>query len=258
MCEVYGRYFWMNKRIYRIPYAESLNSSQLDAVTMTEGPILVVAGAGSGKTRTLTYRVARLVEEGISPRSILLLTFTRKAADEMLKRASQLLDDRCENVSGGTFHSFANMVLRRNAASIGFDSGFSIIDRSDSESLISMLRKEMGFVSMYRSFPRKQTLATIFSKAVNKVLPVEEVIFNDYSHFSPFLEGIMDLYQAYEKRKAEHCFLDFDDLLVFLRQVLKEQSGLRERLTQEYRQSNSGRHHLFIGRSGKERNGRRG
>jgi len=202
---------------------------------MTEGPILVVAGAGSGKTRTLTYRVARLVEEGISPRSILLLTFTRKAADEMLKRASQLLDDRCENVSGGTFHSFANMVLRRNAASIGFDSGFSIIDRSDSESLISMLRKEMGFVSMYRSFPRKQTLATIFSKAVNKVLPVEEVIFNDYSHFSPFLEGIMDLYQAYEKRKAEHCFLDFDDLLVFLRQVLKEQSGLRERLTQEYR-----------------------
>ena len=221
--------------MYRIPYAEALNSSQLDAVTMTEGPILVVAGAGSGKTRTLTYRVARLVEEGISPRSILLLTFTRKAADEMLKRASQLLDDRCENVSGGTFHSFANMVLRRNAASIGFDSGFSIIDRSDSESLISMLRKEMGFVSTYRSFPRKQTLATIFSKAVNKVLPVEEVIFNDYSHFSPFLEGIMDLYQAYEKRKAEHCFLDFDDLLVFLRQVLKEQSGLRERLTQEYR-----------------------
>ena len=221
--------------MYRIPYAEALNSSQLDAVTMTEGPILVVAGAGSGKTRTLTYRVARLVEEGISPRSILLLTFTRKAADEMLKRASQLLDDRCENVSGGTFHSFANMVLRRNAVSIGFDSGFSIIDRSDSESLISMLRKEMGFVSMYRSFPRKQTLATIFSKAVNKVLPVEEVIFNDYSHFSPFLEGIMDLYQAYEKRKAEHCFLDFDDLLVFLRQVLKEQSGLRERLTQEYR-----------------------
>ena len=225
----------MDKKKYKIPYEQALNSSQLDAVIKTEGSILVIAGAGSGKTRTLTYRVARLVEEGISPSSILLLTFTRKAADEMLKRASQLLDDRCEKVSGGTFHSFANMVLRRNAASIGFDKGFSIIDRSDSESLISMLRKEMGFVSKYRSFPRKRTLATIFSKAVNKVLPIEEVIFNDYSHFTPFLDGIMELQQAYGKRKTEHSFLDFDDLLVRLRQALREQSDLRDRLTRQFR-----------------------
>ncbi len=225
----------MNEKKYKIPYEQALNSSQLDAVIKTEGPILVIAGAGSGKTRTLTYRVARLVEEGISPSSILLMTFTRKAADEMLKRACQLLDDRCEKTSGGTFHSFANMVLRRNAASIGFDQGFSIIDRPDSESLINMLRKEMGFVTKYRSFPRKRTLATIFSKAVNKVLPIEEVIFNDYSHFTPFLDGIMELQQAYGKRKAEHSFLDFDDLLVCLRQALREQSDLRDRLTRQYR-----------------------
>lgn len=225
----------MDRNKYRIPYEQDLNSSQLAAVVKTEGPVLVIAGAGSGKTRTLTYRVARLVEEGISPGAILLLTFTRKAADEMLKRASQLLDDRCEKVSGGTFHSFANSVLHRNAKAIGFDKGFSIIDRSDSESLIGMLRKEMGFVSKYRSFPRKQTLATMFSKAVNKVIPIEEVVFNDYSHFSPFLDGIIELQQAYGNRKSEHAFLDFDDLLVCLRQVLREQTDLRNRLVQQYR-----------------------
>ncbi|MGB2929219.1 MAG: UvrD-helicase domain-containing protein, partial [Desulfobacterales bacterium] len=159
-----------------IPYKKALNPSQLDAVQFKEGPLLVIAGAGSGKTRTLTYRVARLVEEGISPGSILLLTFTRKASQEMLKRAAALLDNRCERVSGGTFHSFSHAVLRRYASKIGFDRDFSIIDRTDAEQLISMLRKEMGAFSRDRSFPRKQTLANIFSRSVNKVLSVEDVV----------------------------------------------------------------------------------
>ena len=127
----------------RILYKKALNSSQMEAVNCKKGPLLVIAGAGSGKTRTLTYRVASLVEEGISPDSILLLTFTRKASQEMLKRAAELLDNRCERVAGGTFHSFAHAVLRRHASKIGFDRNFSIMDRTESEQLISMLRKEM-------------------------------------------------------------------------------------------------------------------
>ncbi len=109
-----------NSGKFRIRYEEQLNSSQLQAVTTTEGPLLVIAGAGSGKTRTLTYRVARLVEDGVSPSSILLLTFTRKAAQQMLLRATKLLDRRCENVAGGTFHSFGNIILRKYAAALGY------------------------------------------------------------------------------------------------------------------------------------------
>ena len=125
---------------HKIAYHTALNQPQLEAVFFEHGPLLVIAGAGSGKTRTLTYRVARLVEKGVSPPSILLLTFTRKAAHEMLRRASALLDQRCEHVAGGTFHSFANTILRQHAHHLGFNHGFSIMDRSDAEGLISMLR----------------------------------------------------------------------------------------------------------------------
>jgi DNA helicase-2/ATP-dependent DNA helicase PcrA len=128
----------MNRRII---YEKELNPSQLEAVNFNQGPLLVIAGAGSGKTRTLTYRVARLVDEGVSPGSILLLTFTRKASQEMLKRATHLLDKRCANVAGGTFHSFAYAVLRKYASKVGFEHGFSIIDRADAEDLVGMLRK---------------------------------------------------------------------------------------------------------------------
>ena len=130
------------KHEFQIAYEKDLNSSQYEAVIHTKGPLLVIAGAGSGKTRTLTYRVARLVEEGTSPSSILLLTFTRKASQEMLRRAAGLLDNRCERVSGGTFHSFANYILRRYHHRMGLDSGFNILDRDDSEALIGIIRKE--------------------------------------------------------------------------------------------------------------------
>jgi len=217
-----------------VPYKEALNPSQLEAVNFKEGPLLVIAGAGSGKTRTLTYRVARLVEEGISPKAILLLTFTRKASQEMLKRASALLDNRCERVSGGTFHSFSHAVLRRYASKIGFAHDFSIIDRTDAEQLISMLRKEMGAFSRNRSFPRKRTLANIFSRAVNKVLPVEDVILNDYPHFISHLEAIVALSKAYQKQKAENNFFDYDDLLVYLEILLKNHSDVRDNICSTY------------------------
>jgi DNA helicase-2/ATP-dependent DNA helicase PcrA len=218
-----------------IPYHEALNSSQLEAVNFNKGPLLVIAGAGSGKTRALTYRVARLVEKGVAPDSILLLTFTRKASFEMLKRAALLLDNRCEKVAGGTFHSFANTVLRRYAPKVGFNRDYSILDRADSESLISMLRKEMTFIAGHRSFPRKQTLANIFGRAVNKAVPIELVILNDYPHFAHHTEAIIALSNDYKRHKAEHFFFDYDDLLVYLKTLLKDHADICQSISSTYR-----------------------
>jgi len=230
--DVYLQILMKNKS--QISYKKALNPSQLEAVNFKEGPLLVIAGAGSGKTRTLTYRVARLVEEGISPDAILLLTFTRKASQQMLKRATALLDNRCERVAGGTFHSFSHGVLRRYASKIGFDHDFSIIDRTDAEQLISMLRKEMGVFSSGRSFPRKQTLVNIFGRAVNKVLSVEDVVLNDYPHFTSQIEAIVALFNAYRKQKAENNLFDYDDLLVYLAMLLKNHADVREKICSTY------------------------
>jgi DNA helicase II / ATP-dependent DNA helicase PcrA len=218
----------------RIDYAEVLNPAQLEAVTFDKGPLLVIAGAGSGKTRTLTYRVARLVEEGVSPKAILLLSFTRKASQEMLSRASRLLDERCREVSGGTFHSFANNVLHRYAGAIGFSQGFSIIDRGDSEDLIGMIRKELSSIEDVRQLPRKSTLGSIFSRSVNKGLPLDEVIYEEYPHFSGQHELIAKIWMTYAQRKREHHFLDYDDLLIFLHRLLSEHHHIRERLSTAY------------------------
>jgi len=224
-----------HKEHFRIKYEEELNPSQIEAVTSLDGPMLVIAGAGSGKTRTLTYRVARLVEKGISPAAILLLTFTRKASLEMISRAAQLLDSRCEKVSGGTFHSFSNSMLRKYASILGFDNKYTILDRVDAESLIGMLRKELEPGSKHRSFPRKRTLANIFSRAVNKVISIEDVIYNDYPHFQPYLEDILNLSEEYEKRKVIHNFFDYDDLLVSFNLLLKNHTDIRERISSSYK-----------------------
>ena len=224
-----------HKEHFNIKYEKELNPAQIEAVTSLDGPMLVIAGAGSGKTRTLTYRVARLVERGISPAEILLLTFTRKASLEMISRAAQLLDSRCERVSGGTFHSFSNSMLRKYASILGFDNRYTILDRVDAESLIGMLRKEFELGSKHRSFPRKRTLANIFSRAVNKVISVEDVIYNDYPHFQPYLEDILNLSKEYEKRKVIHKFFDYDDLLVSFNLLLKNHTDIREKISSSYR-----------------------
>ncbi len=220
----------------RISYKIALNAGQLEAVNFNDGSLLVIAGAGSGKTRTLTYRVARLVEEGISPSAILLLTFTRRAAGEMIDRATALLDNRCKKVSGGTFHSFANTVLRKYASSVGYDNRYTIIDRVDSEGLISMLRKETAPASLSNNaFPNKKTLANIFSKSVNKVLPVEDVVMNDFPHFSMDLDTIIDLSLKYQRQKAQHNFFDYDDLLIKLKELLEKHPDTREQISSSYR-----------------------
>ena len=223
------------ERAFSIPYEQVLNPSQYEAVTTLEGPILVIAGAGSGKTRTLTYRVARLVEQGVPPGSILLLTFTRKASAEMLRRAAVLLDQRCERVAGGTFHSFGNSTLRRYAQKLGFESGFNILDRADAEDAISLLRTRLKLNVRGRRFPRKRTIANIYSKAVNKVLPIEEVIFEDYPHFTREIEDLLRLHDRYERHKKKHLLMDYDDLLVGLKTLLEENPDVLERLSRAYR-----------------------
>jgi DNA helicase-2/ATP-dependent DNA helicase PcrA len=220
---------------FQIQYEAQLNASQLEAVMATEGPLLVIAGAGSGKTRTLTYRVARLVEKGVAPSSILLLTFTRKAAQQMLQRATQLLDRRCEHVAGGTFHSFGNLILRKYAAALGISSSFAIFDRVDAEALISLLRKEIATATNSRSLPRKHTLANIFSRAVNKMIPIDDVVYDDYPHLSNELESINSIFHSYKRYKSENNFFDFDDLLIHLLQLLKTHPDIRNRISSSYR-----------------------
>ncbi|WP_054031779.1 ATP-dependent helicase [Desulfatitalea tepidiphila] len=217
-----------------IQFHELLNPEQLEAVTFGDGPLLVIAGAGSGKTRTLTHRVAHLVQRGVAPNTILLLSFTRKASQEMLRRASELLDRRCREVAGGTFHSFSNSILRRYSAKIGFPQGFSIMDRSDAEDLIGFIRKALDTTEQGRHLPRKSTLATLFSRAINKNTTLEEIIYEDYPHFGFQIDLINKIWIGYQNRKRELSLLDFDDLLVYFHRLLSENPDVRDRLTTSY------------------------
>ncbi len=219
---------------FTIKYEEDLNPAQLAVVMTLEGPILVIAGAGSGKTRTLVYRVARLIESGVHPQRILLLTFTRRAAQEMLKRAGLLLQASCDRVSGGTFHSTANTLLRKHGEAIGLEPSFTILDRSDTEDVIHLLRTSHGYNEKERRFPRKNTLAEIFSQSVNKMLSLEEVVMEDYSHFSPHIADIVQLEKLYTHYKQQRMLLDYDDLLVRLMELLETQPSVRRRLSEAY------------------------
>ncbi len=219
----------------RIDFEGELNAEQYSAVTSLEGPHLVIAGAGSGKTRTLVYRVAHLVLQGVHPESILLLTFTRRSAQEMLRRAVGLLDERCHRVSGGTFHSFANITLRRYADRLGYSNSFTIIDRADCVDMIGILRTEGGYERQGRRFPRAETLLNLFSKEINTHRPLEELLEADYGQFVDDLEAIRELRKSYAERKREHNVMDYDDLLVNLRDLLAEHPVARRQLTSTYR-----------------------
>jgi len=219
---------------FRIAYAEELNPQQLEAATTLDGPVLVVAGAGSGKTRTLVYRVARLVESGVPSGAILLLTFTRKAAEEMLRRAAGLVGGSCAQVAGGTFHSFAHLTLRRYGRTVGLDSGFTILDRSDSEDVINLLRAEAGLDRKEKRFPRKQALAELFSMAVNKQTAVVDLVAHEYPHLYEQLDPIVALHGRYVEFKTRRQLVDYDDLLVKLRDALAD-IELAERLGHQYR-----------------------
>lgn len=220
---------------YAIDYHGELNPQQLEAVTSIDGPFLVIAGAGSGKTRTLVYRVAFLVEQGIAPESILLLTFTRKAAQEMMRRAASILDDRCSRVAGGTFHSFANLMLRRYAAALGMHSNFTIVDRGDAEDIIQVIRVNLELNKKGRRFPRKSTLMELISKSVNKCTDLLSILTEEYPHFTEELEDIQKVARLYEEFKERKQIMDYDDLLVNLKRLLKENPVLLKKISRDYR-----------------------
>ncbi|HRN27680.1 MAG: ATP-dependent helicase [Ignavibacteriaceae bacterium] len=207
---------------FTINYREELNASQFEAASAVNGCYLIIAGAGTGKTRTLVFRVARLIELGYDPNSILLLTFTRKAANEMMKRSSMLLDDRCSKIRGGTFHSFANLTLRKYAKVIGLDSSFTILDQGDSSDVINLIRSQDGFITKEKRFPNKQTLNKVFSLSVNTGRKIEEIIENDYPHFIPLLDKILQIQKIFTEYKRRNNLLDYDDLLVYLREFLNK------------------------------------
>ncbi len=218
-----------------IDFAADLNPAQRAAVAALDGPHLIVAGAGSGKTRTLVYRVANLVARGVAPESILLLTFTRRAAHEMLRRAEAILDERCRRVAGGTFHSFANLVLRRYGQKLGYEGGFTILDRADAADLVGLLRTEGGYDRQGRRFPRKDTILDLFSKQVNTHRPLADLLAEDYPQFLDDLDALSELARAYEARKREHNVMDYDDLLVNLRDLLVHHEEVRGKLAALYR-----------------------
>ena len=211
-------------RRFLIDYKEELNPSQYEAAVTHRGPLLVLAGAGSGKTRTLVFRVARMVEEGIDPASILLLTFTRRASEEMLQRVEALLGSRCDRVTGGTFHSFANTILRRYAQLLGFANAFTILDRSDSEDVINLIRSRMGLDKKERRFPRKQTILEILSLAANKTCGVAAVLDEQFPHLFDELDELGQIADYYRDYKRERSLLDYDDLLSYLRELLRGSS----------------------------------
>ncbi len=205
-----------------IDYAAELNEQQYAAVTAPPGPLLVIAGAGSGKTRTLTYRVAYLLENGVDPRNILLLTFTNKAARQMLDRVANLLPIDASGLWGGTFHSIGNRMLRRHGNALGYSSGFTIMDREDQKDLLNAVVAGSGIDPKEIRFPKGDVLADIYSFVVNTERPIEELLAEKFPYFLPLLEQIKEVHTRYEKRKKSTNSLDFDDLLEKTLRMLKE------------------------------------
>ena len=224
----------MVNKNYKVNYSQDLNEKQLETVMFNDGALLVIAGAGSGKTKTLTYRVARLIEDGVSPNNILLLTFTKKAAHEMLSRASLVLDERCEKVAGGTFHSFANIILRKYAFALKLKNNFTIMDRSDCEDIINHITGQM-FPKKEKRFPKKSTILDIYSKSVNKVTPAKEVIEDEFPQFEHCTDKIIEIHKNYVAYKRENSILDYDDLLVYLKILLENNEQLRQKISGEYK-----------------------
>jgi len=224
----------------------SLNAPQRRAVTYGEplpggkgfraGPLLIVAGAGTGKTNTLAHRVAHLAMSGVDPARILMLTFTRRAAAEMKRRANEIMREAFNDKLGskasaisqrmtwaGTFHSVANRLLRHYAKHVGLDPSFTVLDRSDSADLLDTVRTEMGFSGKGQRFPRKDTCIGIYSYRVNTQKSLKETLESQYAWCASHEEDIGKLLRGYVERKAQYRVLDFDDLLLYWHAMMSEE-----------------------------------
>jgi len=211
-----------------IDYARELNEQQFAAVTALPGPALVIAGAGSGKTRTLTYRVAYLLEQGIPADRVLLLTFTNKAAGEMMRRVSDLLGHELRSLWGGTFHSIGARILRLHAETLGYQRDFTILDRDDAKDLIKAGLADAKIDAKDKHFPKADVLNEIFSLAANTHKTIPELVEGQFSYFSQFATEIADQQKRYHARKLASNGMDFDDLLALWLKLLQEHAEIRE------------------------------
>jgi DNA helicase-2/ATP-dependent DNA helicase PcrA len=190
---------------------------QRKAVDHEDGPLLIVAGAGTGKTRTLVSRLARLLEEGVAPERILLVTFSRRAAAEMIRRAGQIADPAsARRVEAGTFHSVAHRVLRRYRPALGLAEGFSVLDPGDVRDLIGLVRTPVA-ASVGRRFPRTETVTAIYSRVVSSQVRLEDTVLRVFPWCADDLEGLSAIFSAYTERKRAQHLLDFEDLLLHWR-----------------------------------------
>lgn len=217
-----------------LEFLKELNPSQAEAVRTVFGPLLVIAGAGSGKTKTITCRMAYLVAQGVSPDKILLLTFTRKASREMIERTGILLKMDCDKIMGGTFHSLCQYMLRFYGYLIGYKPNFTILDRTDSEDLINLLRNSLGLADRKKRFPKKDTLASIYSKFVNQQKNLEEVLSSEYPQFLDHYYEIKKLFIEYNNYKKENQLMDYDDLLLNWLEVLKKYPQVRKEVGEKF------------------------
>jgi len=211
-------------------WLDELNPQQRAAATHGDGPLLIIAGAGTGKTKTLAARVAWLLERGVPAERILLLTFTRRAAQEMLRRAAQYASHSTRHaprVWGGTFHAVANRLLRQHGHAVGLAPDFTVLDQSDAEDLLNLLRQEMGLHSREKRFPKKGTLLEIYSKCVNSQQPLDKVVPRDFPWCAGFDEEMARLFAAYTDRKQQIHVLDYDDLLLFWFHLMQTPEGGR-------------------------------
>ena len=215
-------------------YSEELNQEQLDAVLHGDGPCLVLAGAGSGKTRTVTYRVAYLLEQGVDPNSILLLTFTNKAAREMLDRIGSLVGPQAKGVWGGTFHAVANRILRSFAPAVGYSNQFSILDEEDAQSMVKAVIKDAKIDPKARRFPSAAVIRNVYSFSRNTDIPINEVLEMKYPNFLDCANDLEFLVKQYQQRKQQANSMDFDDLLWNWLRLMETQPQIADQISRRF------------------------
>ncbi len=225
------------KSPFLLDYDGDLNPQQLAVVKAAGGPILVIAGAGSGKTRVVTYRVAYLIESGVDPSRILLLTFTNKAAREMLQRVEVLVPTAGGaggRVWGGTFHHIGNRILRRHAPLVGYQPNYSILDRDDAKKLMNSCLSDLKINPRKSRFPKGEVIGSLWGLAVNTRKPIAEIVLERVPYFHGFLDDIQAVVERYRNRKRELNVMDFDDLLFYWETLLREHPEVRKRYNEQF------------------------
>src|SRR6478752_10645363 len=211
-----------------------LNAEQAAAATHGDGPLLIIAGAGTGKTRTLVYRVAHLIDRGVAAERILLLTFTRRAAQEMLSRAEKLVGSSSKRVHGGTFHATSHRLLRRYGQAAALPKDFTIMDQGDSADLMQLSRAQLGLAAKAKRFPKKETLHYVYSRHINTGIEVDDILRDEYAQFVDYHDDFLRIFADYTRRKGERNLVDYDDLLLFWATMLEAAPQIAERIASLY------------------------